>query len=185
MAIKPKKTGQSERNRSNVTTKSAKEAAYGKTTEVYKKPTKPVKDVNSADYMGMTAKQKNTKYYERSDEAASGEMAKTLKGLGKAKVRDLTNKEVKTGGERFQGETKGKNFSKVTVTNVNKEAYNRVMKRAQDSGLSAKDAKKAIDAAIRTTSAGLKSDRDKVAMRAKMQESNKKKKAQEKLKRGY
>jgi adenylate kinase family enzyme len=44
--------------RSSTTAKSAKEAAYGKTTEVYKKPTKPVKDVNSADYMGMTAKQK-------------------------------------------------------------------------------------------------------------------------------
>jgi hypothetical protein len=171
--------------RSSTTSKSAKEAAYGKTTEVYKKPTKPVKDVNSADYMGMTAKQKNTKYYERSDEAASGEMAQTLKRTNRAKIKDLTNKEVKTGGERFQGETKGKNFSKVTVTNVDKEAYNRVMKRAQESGLSAKDAKKAIDAAIRTTSAGLKSDRDKVAMRFKMQDSKKKIAAQNKIKRGY
>ncbi len=171
--------------RSSTTSKSAKEAAYGKTTEVYKKPTKPVKDVNSADYMGMTAKQKNTKYYERSDEAASGEMAQTLKRTNRAKIKDLTNKEVKTGGERFQGETKGKNFSKVTVTNVDKEAYNRVMKRAQESGLSAKDAKKAIDAAIRTTSAGLKSDRDKVAMRYKMQDAKKKKSAQDKIKRGY
>jgi len=171
--------------RSSTTSKSAKEAAYGKTTEVYKKPTKPVKDVNSADYMGMTAKQKNTKYYERSDEAASGEMAQTLKRTNRAKIKDLTNKEVKTGGERFQGETKGKNFSKVTVTNVDKEAYNRVMKRAKDSGLSAKDAKKAIDAAIRTTSAGLKSDRDKVAMRFKMQDSKKKIAAQNKIKRGY
>ena len=171
--------------RSSTTAKSAKEAAYGKTTEVYKKPTKPVKDVNSADYMGMTAKQKNTKYYERSDEAASGEMAQTLKRTNRAKIKNLTNKEVKTGGERFQGETKGKNFSKVTVTNVNKEAYNRVMKRAQESGLSAKDAKKAIDSAIRTTSAGLKSDRDKVAMRFKMQETKKKLAAQNKIKRGY
>jgi hypothetical protein len=171
--------------RSSTTAKSAKEAAYGKTTEVYKKPTKPVKDVNSADYMGMTAKQKNTKYYERSDEAASGEMAQTLKRTNRAKIKNLTNKEVKTGGERFQGETKGKNFSKVTVTNVDKEAYNRVMKRAQESGLSAKDAKKAIDSAIRTTSAGLKSDRDKVAMRFKMQETKKKLAAQNKIKRGY
>jgi hypothetical protein len=171
--------------RSSTTSKSAKEAAYGKTTEVYKKPTKPVKDVNSADYMGMTAKQKNTKYYERSDEAASGEMAQTLKRTNRAKIKDLTNQEVKTGGERFQGESKGKNFSKATVTNVDKEAYNRVMKRAQESGLSAKDAKKAIDAAIRTTSAGLKSDRDKVAMRFKMQDSKKKIAAQNKIKRGY
>ena len=171
--------------RSSTTAKSAKEAAYGKTTEVYKKPTKPVKDVNSADYMGMTAKQKNTKYYERSDEAASGEMAQTLKRTNRAKIKNLTNKEVKTGGERFQGETKGKNFSKVTVTNVDKEAYNRVMKRAQESGLSAKDAKKAIDSAIRTTSAGLKSYRDKVAMRFKMQETKKKLAAQNKIKRGY
>ena len=171
--------------RSSTTAKSAKEAAYGKTTEVYKKPTKPVKDVNSAYYIGMTAKQKNTKYYERSDEAASGEMAQTLKRTNRAKIKNLTNKEVKTGGERFQGETKGKNFSKVTVTNVDKEAYNRVMKRAQESGLSAKDEKKAIDSAIRTTSAGLKSDRDKVAMRFKMQETKKKLAAQNKIKRGY
>jgi hypothetical protein len=44
------------------------------------------------------------------------------------------------------------------------------------------DAKKAIDSAIRTTSAGLKSDRDKVAMRFKMQEAKKKKAAQDKIK---
>jgi hypothetical protein len=112
-------------------------------------------------------------------------MAQTLKRTNRAKIKNLTNKEVKTGGERFQGETKGKNFSKVTVTNVDKEAYNRVMKRAQESGLSAKDAKKAIDSAIRTTSAGLKSDRDKVAMRFKMQETKKKLAAQNKIKRGY
>jgi len=179
----PKKSSQSARFRSRVTAASAKEAAYGKTESVFKKPTKPKKGEETYEYGDK--KTRNTKFYERSDEAATGEMAKTLKNIGKAKVRDLTNKEVKTGGERFQGETKGKNFSKVTVTNVNKEAYDRVMKRAAASGLSAKDAKKAIEAAIRTTSAGLKSDRDKVAMRAKMQESKKKKAAQEKIKRGY
>jgi hypothetical protein len=169
--------------KSTTTAKSAKEAAYGKTEAVYKKPTKPAKGSESYEYGDK--KIRNTKFYDSSYDAASGKMAKTLKGLGKAKVRDLTNKELKTGGERFQGETKGKDFSKVTVSKVNEEAYNRVMKRAQASGLSAKDAKKAIDAAIRTTSAGLKSDRDKVAMRFKMQESKKKKAAQDKIKRGY
>jgi hypothetical protein len=183
MAIKPKKTGQSERNRSNVTAKSAKEAAYGKTETIYEKAQKPAKGSESYEYGDK--KIRNTKFYGSSSDEKTGKMAKTLKGLGKAKEKNLTDKEARMMYEANDPKQKGKNFSKVTVSKVNEEAYNRVIKRAQASGLSAKDAKKAIDAAIRTTSAGLKSDRDKVAMRAKMQESNKKKKAQEKLKRGY
>jgi hypothetical protein len=179
----PKKDNQSSRSRANVTAKSASEAAYGKRESIYEKPQKPKKDLQSSDYQGLTAKQKNTKYYNSSSDQATGEMAKTLKNINKAKEKNLSNKEAKLVTENPKA--KGKNFSKVTVTNVNQEAYNRVMKRAQASGLSAKDAKKAIEAAIRTTSAGLKSDRDKVAMRAKMQESNAKKKAQDKIKRGY
>jgi len=169
--------------RSSTTSKSAKEAAYGKKESIYKKPTKPAKGSETYEYGSKAVR--NTKFYDRSDDAATGEMAQTLKRTNRAKIKDLTNKEVKTGGERFQGESKGKNFSKVTITNVNKEAYDRVMKRAAASGLSPKDAKKAIDSAIRTTSAGLKSDRDKVAMRFKMQDAKKKKSAQDKIKRGY
>jgi hypothetical protein len=181
MAIKPKKTEQSSRNRSNVTAASAKEAAYGSKETVYGKGQKPAK--GSESYEFGDKKTRNTKFYSSQSDANTAQMASTLKGLGKAKEKNLTNKEARYATE--DPKAKGKDFSKVTVSRVNEEAYNRVMKRAQASGLSAKDAKKAIDAAIRTTSAGLKSDRDKVAMRAKMQESNKKKKAQEKLKRGY
>jgi hypothetical protein len=112
-------------------------------------------------------------------------MIKTLKNVGKAKEKNLTNKEARELYEGAYPKGKGKDFSKGTVTNVNEAAYQRVMKRAAASGLSAADAKKAIDAAIRTTSAGLKSDRDKVAMRFKMQETKKKIAAQNKIKRGY
>jgi hypothetical protein len=169
--------------KSTTTAKSAKEAAYGKREVIYEKPKKPVKNVNSSDYQGMTKEQKNTKAYKSTSDAASGKMTETLKGLGKAKTKNLTNKEAMYATENPKA--KGKDFTKATISNVNQEAYNRVMTRAAASGRSAADAKKAIDAAIRTTSAGLKSDRDKVAMRFKMQESKKKKAAQDKIKRGY
>jgi hypothetical protein len=165
--------------RSSTTAKSAKEAAYGKREYDYEKPQKPKKGSETYEYGDK--KTRNTKFYNSGQ--ATGEMAKTLKGVGKAKERNLTNKEARYHTE--DSTVKGKDYSRVTVSNVNEAAYQRVMKRAADSGLSAKDAKKAIDAAIRTTSAGLKSDRDKVAMRFKMQETKKKLAAQNKIKRGY
>jgi len=166
-----------------LTAKEAKKAAHGKQEVIYKKPQKPIKDTNSADYQGLTKKQKNTKFYDSQSDSLKGEMVKTLKGIGKAKERDLSNKDASLVTENYKA--KGKNFRSAIVSNVDKEAYDRVMKRAQSSGLSAKDAKKAIDSAIRTTSANLKTDRSKTLMRAKMQESSKKKKAQDKLSRGY
>jgi hypothetical protein len=169
--------------RSTTTAKSAKEAAYGSKESIYKKAKKPAKGSETYEYGDK--KTRNTKMYDSSSDATTGNMAKTLKGLGKAKEKNLSDKEARALDEGSYPKAKGRSFSKVTVSNVNQEAYSRVMKRAQSSGLSAKDAKKAIDSAIRTTSAGLKSDRDKVAMRFKMQESKKKKKAQEQIKRGY
>jgi hypothetical protein len=165
--------------RSTTTAKSAKEAAYGKREYDYEKPQKPKKGSETYEYGDK--KTRNTKFYNSGQ--ATGEMAKTLKGVGKAKERNLTNKEARYHTENST--VKGKDYSRVTVSNVNEEAYKRVMKRAQASGLSAKDAKKAIDSAIRTTSANLKTDRDKVAMRFKMQETKKKLAAQNKIKRGY
>jgi len=166
-----------------LTAKEAKKAAHGKQEVIYKKPKKPIKDTNNSDYQGLTKKQKNTKFYDSQSDSLKGEMVKTLKGIGKAKERNLSNKDASLVTENYKA--KGKNFSSAIVSNVDKEAYGRVMKRAQSSGLSAKDAKKAIDSAIRTTSANLKTDRSKTLMRAKMQESSKKKKAQDKLSRGY
>lgn len=168
-----------------LTAKEAKKAAHGKQEVIYKKPQKPIKDTNSADYQGLTKKQKNTKFYNSQSDSLKGEMVKTLKRIGKAKEKDLSTKEARLIHEEAYPEAKGKDFSRATVSNVDREAYERVMKRAQSSGLSAKDAKKAIDSAIRTTSANLKTDRSKTLMRAKMQESSKKKKAQDKLSRGY
>ena len=180
MAAAKKKPGVESR-RSAMTSASAKEAAYGSKETVYGKGEKPAKGSESYEYGDK--KTRNTKFYSSQSDANTAKMASTLKNLGKAKEKNLTDKEAKYATE--DSTAKGKNFSKVKVSNVNQEAYNRVMKRAQASGLSAKDAKKAIDAAIRTTSAGLKSDRDKVAMRFKMQEVKKKKAAQNKIKRGY
>jgi len=169
--------------KSTTTAKSAKEAAYGKREVVYEKPKKPVKGEETYEYGDK--KTRNTKFYNSPADRANGEMIKTLKNVGKAKEKNLTNKEARELYEGAYPKGKGKDFSKGTVTNVNEAAYQRVMKRAAASGLSAADAKKAIDAAIRTTSAGLKSDRDKVAMRFKMQETKKKIAAQNKIKRGY
>jgi hypothetical protein len=167
--------------KSSMTSKSAKEAAYGKRDIVFEKPKKPVKGSETYEYGDK--KTRNTKMYNSTADAVSGKKTATLKALGKAKTKNLTNKEARNATE--DSTAKGKNYTKATISNVNETAYQRVMKRAAASGLSAADAKKAIDAAIRTTSAGLKSDRDKVAMRFKMQESKKKKAAQDKIKRGY
>lgn len=167
--------------KSGMTAKSAKEAAYGKREVTYEKPKKPAKGSETYEY--GDAKTRNTKYYNSTADRVNGEMVKTLKNVGKAKERSLTNKEARSATE--DSTAKGKNYSKATVSNVNEAAYQRVMKRAAASGLSAADAKKAIEAAIRTTSAGLKSDRDKVAMRFKMQATKKKLAAQNKIKRGY
>jgi hypothetical protein len=180
MAAAKKKPGVESR-RSTMTSASAKEAAYGKKEVVYEKPKKPAKGSETYEYGNK--KTRNTKVYSSSSDAASGKMVKTLKNIGKAKEKNLTNKEAVNATENPKA--KGKNFSKATISNVNKEAYDRVAKRAAASGLSAKDTKKAVAAGIRTTSAGLKSDRDKVAMRFKMQEMKKKKAAQNKIKRGY
>jgi hypothetical protein len=169
--------------KSTTTSKSAKEAAYGKREVIYEKPKKPAKGSETYEYGSKSVR--NTKFYNSDADRTNGEMIKTLKNVGKAKEKNLTNKEARMMYEANDPKQKGKDFSKGTVTNVNEAAYQRVMKRAKDSGLSAKDAKKAIDAAIRTTSAGLKSDRDKVAMRFKMQETKKKIAAQNKIKRGY
>jgi dGTP triphosphohydrolase len=166
-----------------LTSKEANKAAYGKKEVIYEKPKLPKKDINSPDYQGMTKKQRNTKSYNSQKDFQLGEMVKTLKGIGKTKEKNASNKEAYLASENPKA--KGKNFSKATISNVDKEAYNRVMKRAQDSGLSAKDAKKAIDSAILTVSSNLKTDLSKTAMRAKMQESMKKKKAQNKLSKGY
>lgn len=166
--------------RSTTTAKSAKEAAYGKRDIVFEKPTKPKKGEETYEYGDK--KIRNTKFYNSTADSVSGKKTETLKALGKAKTKNLTDKEAR--GMTENPKAKGKDFTKATFTNVNEAAYQRVMKRAAASGLSAADAKKAIDSAIRTTSANLKTDRDKVAMRFKMQESKKKKAAQNKIK-GY
>jgi hypothetical protein len=176
-----KKPGKVTAKRSNLTAADAKKAAYGSREVVFEKPQKPAKGSEAYEYGDK--KTRNTKFYNSTADAATGKMTETLKNVGKVKTRNLTDKEAQGAGENPKA--KGKNFTKATVTNVNEAAYSRVMKRAAASGLSAADAKKAIEAAIRTTSAGLKSDRDKVAMRFKMQEAKKKKAAQEKIKRGY
>ena len=182
MAAAKKKPGVESR-RSAMTSADAKKAAYGKEKITYEKAQKPKKGEETYEYGNK--KTRNTKFYSSSFDEATGKMAKTLKKIGKAKEKNLTDKQARAMYENADPKAKGKEFSKVTVSNVNKEAYDRVAKRAAASGLSTKDAKKAIAAGIRTTSAGLKSDRDKVAMRFKMQEVKKKKAAQNKIKRGY
>ena len=64
--------------KSGVTAKSASDAAYGKREVIYEKPKKPVKDLNSPDYQGLTKEQRNTKYYSSTSDAANGKMTETF-----------------------------------------------------------------------------------------------------------
>jgi hypothetical protein len=165
--------------------KSAIDKAYGKETRIYQKPTKPKKDVNSEDYMGMTQKQKNTKYYSSTSDRITGERAKVLKNLKRAKESGVSNKEARAMTENENPKAKGKDFSKVTYSKVDRDAYDLVMKRAARSGLSPKDAAKAIENAIRVTSAEIKSDRSRTASRAEGIAKRELKKKQNKIVRGY
>ena len=80
--------------RSSTTSKSAKEAAYGKREYDYEKPQKPKKGSETYEYGNKAIR--NTKFYSDGREERIGTMAKTLKGLGKAKEKDLTKRAVYT-----------------------------------------------------------------------------------------
>ncbi len=133
--------------------------------------------------MGMTQKQKNTKYYSSTSDRLTGEKTKVLKSLNKAKETSVSNKEARAMTENPKA--KGKDFSKVTYSKADRDAYDLVMKRAASSGLSPRDADKAIKNAIRVTSAGIKSDRSRTASRAEGVAKRELKKKQDKLSRGY
>jgi hypothetical protein len=163
--------------------KDARNKASGSREVIFEKPRKPKKDLNSADYQGLTKEQRNSKYYNSEADSKNGKMTETLKNLKKIKTKNLTNKEAK--GFTEDSTAKGKNYTKATVSNVNEEAYQRVMKRAAASGLSAKDAKKAIDGAIRTISGNLQTDRSRTASRAEGIAKRELKKKQDKITRGY
>jgi len=181
-----KKNGKSEslgNSRAARIAKDARDKASGKETKTYQKPTKPKKDVNSSDYMGLTAKQKNTKYYSSSSDAATGKKAEILKSLKRAKESNVSNKEARAMTENPKA--KGKDFSKVTYSKVDRDAYDLVMQRAAKSGLSPKDAAKAIRDAIRVSSANMKTDRSRTASRAEGIAKKELKRKQNKLSRGY
>jgi len=163
--------------------KAARESAYGKETKIYKKPTKPVKNLNSPDYQGMTAKQRNTKSYSSMSDQATGEKARVLKTLKKVKEEKVSKKEAYNATENPKA--KGKDFSKVTYSKVDSDAYDRIIKRAASSGLSPKDAEKAIRDAIRNTSANLRTDRSRTASRTEAVAKRELKRKQDKLTRGY
>jgi len=181
-----KKNGKSESlgdSRAARSAKAARESAYGTETRTYKKPTKPVKNVNSPDYQGMTEKQRNTKYYSSKSDQLAGEKTKVLKSLKKVKESGVSNKEARYRTE--DPKAKGKDFSKVTYSKVDSDAYNLVMQRAARSGLSPKDAEKAIRDAIRVSSANMKTDRSRTTSRAEGIAKRELKKKQNKLSRGY
>jgi len=181
-----KKNGKSEslgNSRAAKNAKAARESAYGKETKIYQKPTKPKKDVNSSDYMGLTAKQKNTKSYSSSSDAAVGKKTQILKSLKKAKESGVSNKEAKAMTENPKA--KGRDFSKATYSKIDSDAYDRVMKRAAKSGLSPKDAEKAIKNAIIVSSSNLRTDRSRTAARTEAVAKRELKRKQDKLSRGY
>ena len=181
-----KKNGKSEslgNSRAASVAKSARDKASGTETRTYKKPTKPVKNVNSPDYQGMTEKQRNTKYYSSSSDADTGKKTQILKSLKKAKESGVSNKEARYKTE--DPKARGRDFSKVTYSKVDRDAYNLVMERAAGAGLSPKDAAKAIRDAIRVSSANMKTDRSRTASRAEGIAKKELKRKQDKLSRGY
>jgi len=159
--------------------KRLREEASGKETKIYKKPQKPVKDVKSADYMGMSEKQKNTPAYDSSSAAATGEKTKTLKELKRIKEEKVSKKEAYYATE--DPKAKGSDFNKVTYSKTDSTAYDRVMKRAQASGLSEAESKQAIKNAIITVSANLQTDKNRTAGRAELHATLAKKKKESKL----
>jgi hypothetical protein len=159
--------------------KRLREEASGKETKIYKKPTKPAKDVNSSDYNGMTEKQKNTPAYESKSDADTGKKAQALKELKRVKEEKVTKKEAYNATENPKA--KGSDYNKVTYSKVDSTAYDRVMRRAQASGLSESESKKAIKDAIVTVSANLQTDRNRTAGRAELHAALAKKKKENKL----
>ncbi len=161
--------------------KSAKDKAYGKETRVYAKAKKPAKGSETYEYGDK--KVRNTKYYSSTSDQLTGEKAKVLKNLKKAKESGVSDKEARAMTENPKA--KGRDFSKVTYSKADRDAYDLVMKRAARSGLSPKDAAKAIKNAIRVTSADIKSDRSRTASRAEGIAKRELKKKQNKIVRGY
>ena len=181
-----KKNGKSEslgNSRAARIAKDARDKASGKVTRVYVKPQKPEKGSEAYEYASKEGR--NTKYYDSNYSRTVGEKTKVLKSLKKAKEKNLSDKEARAMYEGADPKAKGKDFSRVTYSRVDRDAYNLVMQRAAKSGLSPKDADKAIKNAIRVTSANIKTDRSRTASRAEGIAKRELKKKQDKLSRGY
>ena len=181
-----KKNGKSEslgNSRAASVAKSARDKASGTETRIYAKAQKPAKGSETYEYGDK--KTRNTKFYSSSNDAAVGKKASVLSSLKKAKEKNLSDKEARAMYEGMDPKAKGKDFSKVTYSKVDRDAYDLVMQRAARSGLSPKDAAKAIRDAIRVSSANMKTDRSRTASRAEGIAKKELKRKQDKLSRGY
>jgi hypothetical protein len=184
MAAKKKKKSESLGNsRAARDTKIARDKAFGKETAVYAKPQKPEKDSETYEYGNK--KIRNTKFYSSNYDEAEGKKASILLALKRAKIKNLSNKEARALNENSDPKAKGKDFSKVTYSKVDSDAYKLVMERAKESGLSPKDADKAIKNAIRVSSANMKTDRSRTASRIEGVAKRELRTKQNKLSKGY
>ena len=143
--------------------KSAREKAYGKKTVYVDKPFKAEgsnKKVSTPDL----------------------KKAKALKKQGKATIQNISKKEAY---KNFESTRPAKTMAKAKYSNVDSDAYDLLMKRAQNAGLTPAQTKKAISQALKATARQMGSERSRTATRATGIEKREAKKKINKFMSGY
>ena len=127
--------------------KKAREKAYGKKTKYFDKPSKGEvgERITSAEY----------------------NKAKALEKAKKTKIKGATAKDVMREYEADKSDAKkiAKGVAKARYSNVDSDAYDLLMKRAQAAGMSASQTKKAISQALKSTARQIGSERSRTATR--------------------
>jgi acetoin utilization deacetylase AcuC-like enzyme len=125
--------------------KKAKQKAYGKKTDYFDKPSK-----------GEVGERVTSTGWEK---------AKALEKAKKTKIKNATKKEVY---QAYESDEKNlvKSTAKARYSNVDSDAYDLLMKRAQAAGMSASQTKKAISQALKSTARQIGTERSRTATRA-------------------
>ena len=125
--------------------KKARQKAYGKKTNYFDKPA-----------VGESGKKETTAEYNK---------AKALEKAKKTKIKSATVKDVSRAYET-DDKAFAKTIAKARYSNVDSDAYDLLMKRAQAAGMSASQTKKAISQALKSTARQIGTERSRTATRA-------------------
>ena len=127
--------------------KAAREKAYGKKTEYFDKPSR-----------GEVGERITSTGWEK---------AKALEKAKKTKIKSATKKDVMQVYEADKADAKrlAKETAKARYSNVDSDAYDLLMKRARDAGMSASQTKKAISQALKSTARQIGTERSRTATR--------------------